>query len=921
VRGAGTVGKGTNGEETAAPGEATSAAALRTPHAVPAEVVLRALESTPNGLDRDEARARLARFGPNVLPHAEPPTLAAIFLRQFLNPLIYILLAATVVSLAIGEWADAGFILAVLVSNAAIGSVQEYNAQRSAEALQGLVVTRAYVVRGGEEYEVEAGEIVPGDVVLLESGAKVPADLRLLGAGGFAVDESLLTGESLPVVKDAAAIVDAAAGVADRVNLAFAGTLVARGRARAVVVRTGARTEVGRLATSVPGERRAQAPLLVRMESFTAWIGISVGVAVSLMAAIALLGGAAPAEIFLLAVGLAVSAIPEGLPVALTVALAIATSRMGRRNVIVRRLVAVESLGSCTYIASDKTGTLTLNEMTVRRIVFPGEEPWEVTGQGMTPEGEILPPAEIDPGQGAVLIERLAETAVLCNEGFLGKRDGQWVHHGDTVDVALLVLAHKRGISRGVLGVSCPQVAAIPFESAQLFAASANRVAGETHAFVKGAVERLLSMCGRMATRAGDVRLDRSLIEAQAHGLAAAGYRVLALARGPLRTSAGGAFSAADLADLTFVGLVGMIDPLRPEAKEAVAACRRAGIEVAMVTGDHPVTALAIARELGLADAEEQIVTGPMLAELRAESAQQAERAISQARVFARVEPSQKLQIVNALGRGGHFVAVTGDGANDAPALRAAHVGVAMGKRGTDVARETADLILTDDNFASIVAGIEEGRIAYANVRKVIYLLVSTGAAELVLFFFAMLGGLPMPLFPVQLLWLNLVTNGIQDVALAFEPGEGDELQRRPRPPRERIFDRSMIERCLLSALVMGGVTYAAFSAWLAAGVDLASARNGALLLLVLFENVQIGNARSERRSAFALDPRRNLLLLFGTVGAQLIHVGAMYVSGVRDVLRLQPVTLRHWIELFACALSVLVAMELYKLARRGRTR
>jgi Ca2+-transporting ATPase len=890
-------------------------APFQDPHAAPAEEVLEALASTANGLGRCEAQARLERFGRNTLPHAEPPGLLEVFLRQFLSPLIYILLAAAAVSLSIAEWADGGFILAVLLLNAVIGTIQEYNAERSAEALRNLVVTRTYVVRDGEELEIDAEDLVPGDVVLLESGSKVPADLRLLGATGLEVDESLLTGESMPIAKDPEARLRPDVGVADRKNCAFAGTLVTRGRARGVVVRTGSETEVGSLAASVLGGETGKPPLLVRMERFTTRIAIAVVVIVGAIAAAELLRGAAPTEIFLLAVGLAVSAIPEGLPVALTVALAIGMARMGRRNVIVRRLVAVEALGSCTFIASDKTGTLTMNQLTVRRIAIPGQKPWEVTGEGMVPEGEMRIPPDVDPIGARALVERLSYAAALCNEAFLGKCDGAWSHHGDTVDVALLVLAHKNGVVKAAAESACPPLASIPFESAQLFAAALNRVGEESHAFVKGALERVLPMCTRMATIDGEARLKEDEIEAAGHRLAQDGYRVLALASGRVRLAEGQAFSAEHLERLTFLGLVAMIDPLRPETAEAVRACRRAGIEVAMVTGDHPVTALAIAKELGLADSHEHIVTGPMLAPLREPA--EIDRAVKGATVFARVEPKQKLAIVESLARQGHFIAVTGDGANDAPALRAAHVGVAMGGRGTDVARETADLVLTDDNFASIVAGVEEGRISYGNVRKVVFLLVSTGAAEIVLFFLSMLKGLPVPLYPAQLLWLNLVTNGIQDVALAFEPGEGDELRRRPRPPREPIFDRPMIERCVLSALVMGGVTFAAFSHWLDQGVGEFAARNSVLLLLVLFENVQIGNSRSETRSAFGLGPLRNPLLLFGTAAAQLLHIGVLYTPGISDVLRVQPVSLAHWAQLLAMALTILVAMEAYKLARR----
>jgi magnesium-transporting ATPase (P-type) len=644
-------------------------------------------------------------------------------------------------------------------------------------------------------------------------------------------------------------------------------------------------------------------------------VAVLVMVAALLMAAVALTRGMPLSEIFLLAVALAVSAIPEGLPVALTVALAIGMRRMARRHVIVRRLVAVEALGSCTFIATDKTGTLTVNQLAVRRIVFPGCADCEVTGESMEPEGALLTSRGTPSPEEEALVERLCRAAVLANEGFLGHRDQGWTYHGDAVDVALLVMAHKSGIIQAETTNAFPEITTIPFESERLFSASLNAVGRAQYASVKGALERLLPMCDSMAALGQDVPLERQVVEDQAYALAAEGYRVLALAAGAVELGPEETFSESALRGLTLVGLVGMIDPLRVEAKLAVARCRKAGIEVAMVTGDHPATAFAIARELELVESPEQVITGRDMKQAASDA--DLDRLTRRARVYARVEPQQKLDIVESLQRNGHFVAVSGDGANDAPALRAAQVGVAMGRSGTDVARETAQLIITDDNFASIVAGVEEGRVAYANVRKVIFLLVSTGAAELVLFALALLTGLPLPLLAVQLLWLNLVTNGIQDVALAFEPGEGDELHYPPRPPREAIFNRLMIERVVLSALVIGSVAFVLFQWLLASGYTVEEARNGTLLLMVLFENIHVFNSRSETRSVFQHNPLRNPLLLFGTAAAQLIHIGAMYTPWIGDVLRIQPVSPRHWLGLLGLALTVLVVMETHKQVRR----
>ena len=902
-------------DDRAGQGVRSATPPLAEPQADSCDAVLCALGVSRHGLSHAEAAARLEHYGPNVLPRAKPPSVGRVFLRQFASPLIYILLAAALVSVLIQEWSDAGFIGAVLLVNAIIGTVQEYSAQRAAESLHKLVTTNSRVLREADAYEINAQRLVPGDIVLLESGDRVPADLRLLAGHDLEVDESLLTGESEAVFKDPDRTVASDSEVGDRVNMAFAGTLVIRGRGRGVVVGTALKTQLGRIAAGVLGKRAAKAPLLVRMERFTHRVAIVVVVAAVIMAGVALMRGMPPNEIFLLAVALAVSAIPEGLPVALTVALAIGMQRMAKRHVIVRRLVAVEALGSCTYIATDKTGTLTENQLTVRRIAFPCADEWEVTGESLEPEGAIVKPqGSLSPEEQA-LVARLCQAAVLPNEGFLGHRDGGWAHHGDAVDVALLVMAHKAGVIQEETRSAFPEVAAIPFEPERRFCASLNEVDGVQRIFAKGAPERLLPLCTTMVAPHGVVDIDRPFLEAQADELAGQGYRVIAIVAGDIEPQLAEQFSEEDLRGLSLIGLVGLIDPLRAQAKSAVVACQEAGIEVAMVTGDHPTTAFVIGRELGLVTDAGQIVTG---AELRkTEQDAEVDALTRRAKVFARVEPRQKVDVVHSLQRNGQFVAVSGDGANDAPALRAAQVGVAMGESGTDVARETADLVITDDNFASIVGGIEEGRIAYSNIRKVIFLLISTGAAELVLFTLALFTGLPLPLLAVQLLWLNLVTNGIQDVALAFEPGEGNELRQPPRSPKEAIFNRIMIERVVLSALVMGTTAFFLFQVLLEGGYTVDEARNTTLLLMVLFENVHVFNCRSETRSVFRHNPLRNPLLLVGTVAAQCVHIGAMYTPWIGDVLHIQPVSPGRWLELLGLALTVLLAMEAHKALRK----
>jgi magnesium-transporting ATPase (P-type) len=870
-------------------------------HVLQVSEVLAAVSTTDAGLSHEEATARLRRVGPNQLPQQPPPAWWWILVQQLLSPLIYLLIFAAIVSLAVGDLRDAVFILAVIALNSVIGGYQEWRADRSARALRQLLHVRASVARDGDVREVDAEDVVPGDIVWLESGNRVPADIRLLTAHGLEVDESALTGESLPVLKDPAWAAEAAAPVGDRRNMAFAGTVVVRGRGKGVVVATGARSLVGQLALDVLGAAGAKPPLIVRMERFNHGVAVAVVVAAVAIALVGVLAhGHGIIEMVFFAIALAVASVPEGLPAALTIALAVATRRMARRGVIVRRLAAVEGLGSCTLIASDKTGTLTCNELTVREVYLPDGSTSAVTGEGYAPIGQVLRGDQPVVGRGHEGLNALTRAAVLCNEGDLRAHNGDWVWRGDPTDIALLSLAHKLGREREVVLDQCPQVNQLPFEPERRFAATFHRTTGGVRVFVKGAPERVLAMCDG---------IDSGL-HTVAESMAQRGLRVLALAEGLAPADLEPSESPPEPSRLAFRGFVGMIDPLRPGTREAVAACRAAGITVCMVTGDHPVTALAIARDLGIAHHPDEIVSGRELEKLSPEALCDALR---RARVFARVAPHQKLELVNAARRLGHFVAVTGDGVNDAPALRHANIGVAMGRSGTDVAREAAQLVISDDNFATIVAGVEEGRVAYDNVRKVIFLLLSGGAAEVVALGLAVTAGLPLPLLPVQLLWLNLLTNGLQGVALAFEPSEGDVLRRPPRPPREPIFNRLMVERTLLSALVMGGVGFGVYWWAIRSGWSESAARNALLVLMVLFLNVHIGNSRSETKSAFGLSPLRVPLLFATAVGTLLLQVAAMYLPVGRAVLQTEPVSAGTWAALFALSLTVFVALELHK--------
>jgi magnesium-transporting ATPase (P-type) len=880
-------------------------------HALDAETTLEQLGASRNGLTPAEAEARLARFGPNTLPHKPPPTIAEILLRQFKSPLIYLLGAAAAVSLALGEVKDAAFIFGVLLINAIIGTVQEAKAEKASQALQKLLQIRAAVRRGGQVRDISAEDVVPGDIVFLESGNRVPADLRILSSHGLEADESLLTGESLAVAKNASWTGPADTPLGDQINMMRAGSIVARGRCQGVVVSTGMHTVIGSLARDVLESEAGKPPLIERMESFTRKIAmLVVSAAVLIAVGGVLFGGYSITEMFMFGVALAVSAVPEGLPVALTVALAIGTTRMAKRHVIVRRLAAVEGLGSCTLIASDKTGTLTCNELTVRELRLPDGTVYTVTGEGFVPDGRVCRnDVPIEPGEARPL-DGLCRGLVLCNEGELLRTDNGWIWHGDPTDVALLTMAYKLGWRRENSLELHPEINDIPFEPERQYAASYHCIDDAVRVLVKGAPERVLDM-------SADPQDTRDRVRAMAADMAASGYRVLAVAEGAAPSDLRPDDAPPPPEGLTCLGLVGMIDPLRPGVAEAVDQARLAGVRTIMVTGDHPVTALAIARSLGLAEHAEQVTTGTEIDDAGDDALAES---IGRTRVFSRVAPHQKLEIVKAAQHAGHFVAVTGDGVNDAPALRAANIGVAMGESGTDVAREAAELVISDDHFGTITAGIEEGRIAYDNIRNVIYLLISTGAAEVVLVALALMTGSPIPLLPVQLLWLNLVTNGIQDVALAFEPGAPDVLQRRPRPPGEPIFNRLMIERTVIAALFMGIVGFGLFDYGLAAGWTEAEARNALLLLMVLFENVHIFNCRSETQSAFARSPLESPFLMIGMVLAFSIHVLMMHLPIGQTLLSAEPVSADRWLLLLSLALPILFVMELHKLSWRWRS-
>lgn len=871
------------------------------------DAVLQQVQSDSQGLTSEEAKRRVKKYGLNQLPSQPPPSILKIFLRQFRSSLIYLLLIAALLSLFLGDITDFGFILVVLLFNAAIGTFHETHAERTSLALQKLISTQAVALRDGAIHNVNAEQLVPGDIVMVESGTTVPADIRLIRSLQLESNESLVTGESLPVTKSAEALCTGHPIVTECRNTIFAGSTIVRGRARGVVVGTGKSSEVGQLAGAMQQTRKGKPPIVERMEKFSTTISI----AVALFSIVIIVHGIfiqdqPPQKIIFFAIALAVSAIPEGLPVALSLALAIAARRMLKKGVVVRSLPSVEALGSCTLIASDKTGTLTCNEQTVQRILTHDNTEYDVTGSGYTPIGSITKnKVEVAPEHEN--LSRIARASVLCNEARLFKTEQGWSWHGDPTDIALLTLAHKLQWTREAAENIYTVVEEFPFESENQFAAVRVQGSNSQWIFIKGAPEVILDMC--------HLSEPAAWYREHALSLASSGFRTVALAERELTTDVENA-TLAQPSGLTFLGFLGLRDPLRPAARDSINICMRSGIRVFMITGDHPATAAAIGSELGLNHDSSMVITGKQIESM---SEPELEETLRYAQIYARITPQQKLRIVKASQKIGHFVAVTGDGVNDTPALHAANIGVAMGASGTDSAREAASLVITDDNFSSIVAGVEEGRIAYSNIRKIILLLVSTGCAEIVLVLLALMTEKPLPLLPVHLLWLNLVTNGIQDVALAFEPGEESILDAPPRGKKEPIFDRIMIRRIILASTTMGVIAFTNYS-WMLSNPHLAPlAQSATLLLMVFFENVHIGSCRSETRSIISMNPLKSPVLLVSVLSAMVLHFLTMYTETGRKILKIEALPFELIFQMAALSLAVTFVAEIDKWLTKQR--
>ncbi len=888
-------------------------------HALEAPAVLVQLASDAEaGLSSQEAAQRAAAQGPNTLPESVRRSLLQMLLHQFKSPLIYILFVAAVLAAGMGHWGDAAVILAVVVVNALIGTYQEGRAERSMAALRQLSALQVRVLRDGQERAIAARELVPGDVLLLGAGDAVAADARLIEQASLAVAEAALTGESVPVNKRLPALPEAT-GLADRRNMVFSGTHVTAGRARAVVTAIGTHTEVGGIARLTEGAEEPKTPLELRITQFGRYLVAAALLLFVVVVALGLLRGLPLADVVMVAISQMVSMVPEGLPVAMTIALAVGMQRMAARGAIIRRLSAVETLGSTTVICSDKTGTLTRNEMTVSALWLPPARHIEVSGVGYAPQGEFAEADRaLDPTDGAM--NALLRAAALCNDAELQPPEDEqasWSVLGDPTEAALLVAARKAGIDVAALRREAPREAELPFDSDCKMMATRHEGSGaQRPLYIKGAPEAVLRLC--TGDGAATIRAARE----SAEQMAGQALRVLAVAVvADERLGAGEASLAAGYDGLvgraTLLGLIGQIDPPREEVKVAVAECRAAGIRPIMVTGDHKLTGLAIARALGIARDGDRAVDG---SELERMNEAELLEALDRIAVFARVHPAQKLRIVEALQSRGDVVAMTGDGVNDAPALARADVGVAMGITGTEVAKSAAKIVITDDNFATIVGAVEQGRVVYGNLKKVVLYLFATSMAEVLVLLLALVLGYRLPLAAVQILWINIVTEGTVTVNLVMDPPDGDEMQRAPVPRDDRLLSAEVLWRVALMTPVIALASFGWFVWRQAEGVPYEMVRTETFTVLAVCQWFNVLNCQSATRSALSLGIFRNRWLLGGLVLGIALQGAVLYWAPLNELFHTLPIPPADLLPIVAVASAVLWVEELRKFIVRRRT-
>ena len=879
-------------------------------HTRSTETVFSLLNSTPAGLTAAEAVQRLAEHGPNELQAAHRISPWTLLFEQFKNVLIVILLVATALSAFLGHGVEAIAIAVIVLFAVLLGFVQEYRAERAIEALRQMAAPTATVLHDGDEIEVPARDLVPGDVILLRAGDKVPADARLIESINLQIEEAALTGESVPVEKHAAPLSDGDLAVADRKNLAYAGTAATYGRGRAVVVATGMNTEFGKIAQMLQTVETGKTPLQENLDKVGHMLARAAFVIVAIIVALGLFRGQPFIEMLIFGIALAVAVVPEALPAVVTISLALGVQRMVKRNALMRRLPAVETLGSTSVICSDKTGTLTKDEMTGRKIFVAGQV-LNVSGAGYEPHGQFSRNGSTT--EPSTALKLLLRGAALASDAHIvrSEADGRWHVKGDPTEGALVVAAAKAGLHKADLDTQFPRVNEIPFTSETKRMTTLHTGPEGVVAYSKGAPEIILDSCARQLTAEGETALDAASREAvleTARQMASEALRVLAVA-----SKSGATIENAEH-EMTFLGLVGMIDPPRPEAKAAIQTCEQAGIKAVMITGDHPLTAQAVARELGLLKAG-RVVTG---AELEAMSEAEFEREVENIEVYARVSPAHKLRVVTALQKNGHIVAMTGDGVNDAPALKKADIGIAMGITGTDVTKEAAAMTLTDDNFASIVAAVEEGRGIFGNIKKYLMYLLSSNIGEIGLMAGATLLGLPLPLSAVQILYVNLATDGLPALALAVDPPERDLMRRKPRNPRTGIFTRPVITLMVVGGFWSAAVNLGLFAWALNSGRSIEEAMTMTFVSLVLIQFFKAYNFRSDRLSVL-VRPFANKWLNMAIVWELVLLVVIVYVPFLHEPFGTFSLPLVDWVIVILLSFTISPVLELAKwMERRG---
>ena len=869
--------------------------------------VIKNLESNEiEGLSNKEVNERLLKYGKNDLPKKKQKSVLEIFFSGFLDPIVLLLLATIIVSIFIGEYIDATVIFFIVILDLILGTVSEYHANKNALGLTELIKYQVRVIRNKEEKLIDSINLVPGDIVLLESGDKIAADMRIINEMNLQVNESILTGESTSVLKNSHKISENTP-LADRSNMLYAGCSIMTGRCVAIVVKTGIHTEIGYIANTVSQMKEEKSPLMIRINKLSKQISLLILIVAFIIFIILLLKGFELSDIFMSVVALSVSAMPEGLPLALTMALTITSNKMIKNNVIVKKLYYVEALGSCSVIATDKTGTLTVNEQTAKVIMLPNNQKYEISGVGYKNQGEIL---KLDL-ENRLQVEQLVLEGKLNNEAKKTKKN---TYYGDSIDIAFLVLAEKANIYSDEYEV----IKSIPYESENRYSAIFYRYQGEYYCAVKGSLEIVTSFCNKMDVNSKKVPIQKKLLSEQNDELSKDGYRVIALATGKVKKFVlKDYYDINDIPDLSFLGMVGFIDPVRNDVYDAISKCHQAGVDVLMITGDHPMTAYSIAKELGITASLDEVVTGSDLEKLVNDS--DFDHFIQDKKVFARITPNDKYRIVESLKRRDEFVAVTGDGVNDALAIRSANIGVSMGS-GTDTAKETASMIIVDDSFKSIVSGIELGRMAYSNIRKVCYFLLSCGLAEVLFFLLSIIFNLPMPLVAIQLLWLNLVTDGFQDIALSYETNKDGLMDEKPINSKESIFNKALREEIMISGLTIGLIVFALWYFLInVVRMDVSEARGYIMALMVFIQNIHVFNCRSETKSAFTVSLRNNPIIGFTIFGSILLQIIVMEVPVLSEYLKVKPISYSHMLALLIFSFIILIVMEGYKLIKKRK--